>query len=468
MRTRLPSKLAGGLALLAFSAAVAAAPAAHPRAEAQALGLAEQAIALRSVRGPGNQTPEVARLYKAALVAGGFADSDVAITPIDDTAYLIARWHGSDPALKPLVVSGHMDVVEANPADWQRDPFKPVIENGYLFGRGSADMKLDGTIAIASLIELRRQGYRPRRDIVLEFSGDEETTMKTSAIIAEKLADAEMAINMDVGSGRLDEKTGKPLFLAWQAGEKGYADFELTVTNPGGHSAEPGPDNAIDQLAAALVRIGHYRFTPELNALTRAYFVNAARYQDPQTAAAMRAFAADPTDKPAIVALSAIPAMLAQIGTTCVATMVSGGHAQNALPQRATANINCRIFPGHKPAEIMAQLKAVAAEPAVTFRDITEGAVSTDASPLLPSFADAVGKAMAAAFPGVPAFPRMDESASDSSWFRAHGVPSFSASPVFLKEADDYATHGLNERVPVAAIRPAIDYYLVLLTELSK
>ena len=181
----------------------------------------------------------------------------------------------------------------------------------------------------------------------------------------------------------------------------------------------------------------------------------------------MRAFAANPADTAAIATLSADSGIVGKIGTTCVATLINGGHARNALPQRATANINCRIFPGHKPAEIMAVLKSVAAEPAISFRDVTEGSVATDASPMLPQFVAAIDKAMAAAFPGVPNFPTMDESASDSMWFRAHGVPSYSASPVFIKDSEDF-THGLNERVPIAAIRPAIDYYLVLLTELSR
>ncbi|MGI4881327.1 MAG: M20/M25/M40 family metallo-hydrolase, partial [Janthinobacterium lividum] len=193
----------GKLAAIALigSAAIplSAAPAVHPQAEAQALDLAKQAIALRSVQGPGNQTPQVAALYKAALVAGGFAAADIEVTPLADTAYLIARWPGSDPKLKPLVISGHMDVVEAKAADWQRDPFKPVVENGYLFGRGATDMKLDGTIAISSLIELKRAGYKPRRTIIIEFSGDEETAMKTSAIIAEKLKDADIVLNIDGG-----------------------------------------------------------------------------------------------------------------------------------------------------------------------------------------------------------------------------------------------------------------------------
>ncbi|MGN6619577.1 MAG: M20/M25/M40 family metallo-hydrolase [Sphingomonas sp.] len=440
---------------------------AHQTAEAQALSLAEQAISLRSVQGPDNKTPQVAALYKAALVAGGFADKDVTITPVGDTAYLIARWPGSDPALKPLVISGHMDVVEANPADWQRDPFKPIVENGYLYGRGATDMKLDGTLAIASLIELKREGYRPRRTIIIEFSGDEETEMKTSAIIADKLADSDLVLNIDGGGGTLNEETGKPEYFTWQGAEKTYADFELTVTNPGGHSSMPRKDNAIVQLSQALVKIGAYQFTPEVSDLTKAYFTTAALYEDPETGAAMRAFAADPADKQAIATLSANPAMIGKIGTTCVATMISGGHALNALPQRATANVNCRIFPGHRPAAIMAELQRVADDPAVSFKDVTVGSVPNDASPQRADFIAAVKGAMNKVYPGVPVFPSMASGASDSMWFRYHHVPSYGASPVFIKESEDFS-HGLNERTPVANIRPAIDYYLSLIPALSK
>jgi acetylornithine deacetylase/succinyl-diaminopimelate desuccinylase-like protein len=459
--------IAGAALAMTLAAGARATPASHPQAEAQALDLAEKAIALRSVRGPGNQTPEVAALYKAALVAGGFADSDVTITPVDDTAYLIARWPGRDPKLKPMVISGHMDVVEAKPADWKRDPFTPVVENGFLFGRGATDMKLDGTLAIAALIELKREGYRPRRDIIIEFSGDEETRMKTSAIIAEKLSNADLVINIDGGGGKLDEATGKPVFFTWQGAEKTYADFELTVTNPGGHSSAPRKANAINQLAAALVRIGDYRFKPELSDLTRASLAKAAPFEDPKIGAAMRAFVADPTDRDAIAVLSDNPSTVGKIGTTCVATMISGGHALNALPQRASANINCRIFPGHKPAEIMAELQTVAAEPAVSFRDVTEGSVATDASPRRPDFVAAVEKAIGKTYPGVPVFPAMSSGASDSMWFRYHGVPSYGASPIFIKASDEFS-HGLNERTPIANIPPAITYYLSLFTDLSK
>ncbi len=464
MRTML---LAVAMVAAMISATAQAAAPSHAVADAQALDLAKQAIALRSVRGPGNKTPEVAALYKAALVAGGFAEGEITITPVDDTAYLIARWPGSDPKLKPLVISGHMDVVEAKPSDWRRDPFTPVVENGYLFGRGATDMKLDGTMAIASLVELKRQGFKPRRDVIIEFSGDEETVMKTSAIIAEKLSGADLVLNIDGGGGKLNEATGAPEYFTWQGAEKTYADIELSVSNPGGHSSQPRADNAIDRLAAALLRIHDHAFTPEVSDLTRAYFIDAARYETPDIAAAYRAFAADPTDKAAIATLSANPATIGKIGTTCVVTMISGGHALNALPQHASANINCRIFPGHKPAAIMAELAAAVADPAVTFKDVSEGSVATDASPMRPDFVAAVKTALAGVYPGVPVFPALSSGASDSMWFRYHNVPSYGASPLFMKASDNFS-HGLNERTPIATISPGITYYLTLIPELSK
>lgn len=455
------------LIMLALSTATPlAAQPRHVAAEEQALDLAKRAIALRSVAGPGNQTPQVAALFRDALVTAGFDAADIEITPVDDTVYMIARWRGSNPKLKPLVISGHIDVVEARPEDWERDPFTPVVENGYLYGRGATDMKLDAAIVTASLIELKRQNYQPRRTILLEFSGDEETTMKTSAIIAEKLKGAELVLNIDGGGGRLGED-GKPLYFTWQGSEKTYADFELTVTNPGGHSSAPRKDNAITQLSAALARIGQYQFKPEVNELTRSYFVEAAKYEDTDTAAAMRAFAANPADQAAIGTLAANPSMVGQIGTTCVATMVKGGHALNALPQRAGANINCRIFPGRKPADIMAELERVAAEPAVRFKDVTEGAVANDPSPLRPDLTGAVRKAMDKIHSGLSIFPSMAAGASDSMWFRHQDVPSYGVSPLFIKVSDEFA-HGLNERTPVDNIGPAITYYLSLFTDLSR
>jgi acetylornithine deacetylase/succinyl-diaminopimelate desuccinylase-like protein len=359
-----------------------------------------------------------------------------------------------------------MDVVEAKPSDWERDPFTPVVENGLLYGRGASDMKLDDALAVVTLIELKRQGYQPRRDIVLELSGDEETTMKTTAMIAKELSNAQMVLNVDGTGGQLDAQ-GKPQYFAWSGAEKTYADFELTVASPGGHSSRPYDPNAITQMSAALVRIGAYKFKPELSELTRAYFNAAASYETPEVAAAMRAFAADPTDSKAIAALTANTATVGKIGTTCVATMIKGGHALNALPQRVSADINCRIFPGHPRAEIMAELQRVAADPAVQFKDISEGSVATEASPLRPDLVAAVTKAIHIGYPGVPVFPTMSAGASDSMWFRNEHIPSYGISPIFMKDSDKFS-HGLNERVPLDVIPPSISYMLSLLTDLSK
>jgi carboxypeptidase PM20D1 len=441
-------------------------PADHDRADAQALDLAKQAIALRSVRGDGNQAPQVAALFKAALVAGGFGEAEVAIRPVDDTAFLVARWKGHDPKLKPLVISGHMDVVEAKASDWERDPFTPVVENGLLFGRGASDMKLGDALAVAALIELKREGYQPRRDVVLALSGDEETTMKTTQMLASELSNAQMVLNVDGTGGQLDPE-GRPQYFTWSGAEKTYADFELTVTSPGGHSSRPYDPNAIDQLSAALVRIGQYKFKPELSDLTREYFKAAAAYEAPEIAAAMRAFAADPTDPKAVAALRANPATIGKIGTTCVVTMINGGHALNALPQRATANINCRIFPGHPRAEIMEQLQRVAADPAVQFKDISTGSVATDASPIRADLVSSIAKAIHLGYPAVPVFPTMSAGASDSMWFRNEHIPSYGVSPLFIKDSDRFA-HGRNERIPVEDVRPSMTYMLSLLSDLSK
>ncbi len=458
-------------ALLATSAqpALAKGEKAWPQAESQVLDLSKQLIAIRSVSGPGNETLKAQQLVKDTLVAGGWQASDIEIVPVDDTAYLIATWPGSDPRLKPLVISGHIDVVEAKAADWVRDPFTPVVENGYLFGRGASDMKFDAALATSTLIEMRRQGYKPRRTIVLQFSGDEETTMKTGRLIAERLKNAELVINVDGGGGTFDEKTGKPLYWTWQGAEKTYDDYELVMTNPGGHSSAPRPENAIVQLAQALDRIGRYRFPAEQNPLTKAYFEQAAQFEsDPALAAAMRAFAANPRDEAALAVLRANPATVGKVGTTCVPTLISGGHAQNALPQRATANINCRVFPGHSREEIRAELERVAATPGLKVTAISgEDSISSPASPMRPDFVAAAEKAMRKVYPGVPIFPSQASGASDSMWYRALGVPSYGASPTFSKDSDDYA-HGLNERVALANVRPGIAYFLSLLTDLSK
>ncbi|MFN4113978.1 MAG: M20/M25/M40 family metallo-hydrolase [Sphingomonadaceae bacterium] len=437
-------------------------------AETRVLELTKASIALRSVRGPGNETGKVAALYAQALRDGGWAASEVEVIPFDDTAYLIATWRGSDPALGPIVISAHMDVVEADPADWERDPFTPVIENDLLYGRGASDTKFDAVQAMVAVIELRKAGFRPKRSIVIAYSGDEETTMLTSKVIAERVKHAHLVLNVDGASGTLDEATGQPAYWSWQGAEKTYGDFKLEVTNPGGHSSAPRDVNAIAQLSGALMRIGAHHFKPEVNDITRDYFTKAAQFEsDPLLAAAMRAFAANPADRAAIAVLRGNPAMIGRIGTTCVPTMVEGGHALNALPQRATGYVNCRIFPGHSKASIIAELKAVADEPAVKIEEINpEYVVEAPASPYDKAFVDAATRAVHTAFGEVPIIASQSSGATDSMWYRALGVPSYGASGTFTRDSDDYS-HGLNERVPIGNIGKSLKYYDVLLRELA-
>jgi carboxypeptidase PM20D1 len=458
--------------IAALFSLVLAAGAAHAQTtpEAQALELLKRGVAFRSVAGPGNQAPDYAAYLKSVLVAGGFADSDVEVQRIGDTATLVARYRGTGKAArgaKPLYISGHMDVVEAKPADWARDPFTPVIENGFLFGRGSSDNKFDVSAMVATLVQLKREGFRPGRDILLLFSGDEETAMKTTAALAERFHDADLLINIDGGGGELNEQ-GKPLAFGVQGAEKTYADFELTVTNPGGHSSAPRKVNAITQLAQALVRISQYEFPGQVNEITKAmWLANAKVAADPKVADAMRRFAADPNDAAARAILRDDPATVGTTGTTCVATMVSGGHATNALPQRATANVNCRIFPGTPVEAVQAKLAEVVGDPAVQIRHGDDGSVASPASPIRLDLMKTVTEAIRARFPTIEVVPLMASGATDSMWFRAKGVPSYGVSPLFIKSSDAFA-HGLNERIPVSEVGPAIAFYRQLVRDLAK
>jgi acetylornithine deacetylase/succinyl-diaminopimelate desuccinylase-like protein len=327
-------------------------------------------------------------------------------------------------------------------------------------------MKFGDAVMIATLIDLKHQGFVPDRDIDLVLSGDEETAMKTTALIAARFPGAALALNADGGGGRLGED-GRPQYFDLEGAEKTYADFELAFTNPGGHSSAPRKVNAIYQLARALERIGAYRFTPQENALTRAFFLAAAKRATPPLAAAMRAFAANPADPKAIAVLSAEPGYVGQIGTTCVATMIAGGHAPNALPQRASANVNCRIFPGVGVARTQAKLVEIVGDPAMKIRAIDTGTIESDASPMRPDVTQAVGRALAIDYPGVPIIPSMAAGASDNMWFRHNGVPSYGISSIFIKDSDDLS-HGLNERTSIANLAPSIRYWTSLIADLSK
>lgn len=463
--------VAASLCIALGSASLASTPVVaqdHRQAETQALELLKRGIAYRTVAGDNNETPLYAAYLKDQLVAGGFSKDDVRVEPIGDTAYLLAYYRGSGSnKAKPIVISAHMDVVDAKPEDWERDPFTAIIGNGYIYGRGTSDNKFDLSVVVATLIQLKREGYRPKRDIILAFSGDEETKMRTTAALSDQLRDAEMVINIDSGGGDLDE-AGKPVKFGVQSAEKTYADFELSVTNPGGHSSAPRVPNAIYQLSAALQKIAAHEFPGQVNDVTQyGLEASAAQSPDPKLAQAMRDFAADPSNIAARSLLRANPSLIGQTGTTCVATLVNAGHATNALPQRATANVNCRIFPGTPIADIQAALERVIADPAVKIRKAESGSIPSPASPINPALLKVVEKAVHARFPGTPVVPVMSSGATDSMFFRAKGVPAYGLSGIFMKASDGFA-HGLNERVPLNEIAPTIRFYKSVITDLTK
>jgi len=457
--------------LIGLSAASTLAPvkAATPQVSAerheQALDVLRTSVGFRTVK-DGGQIAAYAGYLKSVLVAAGFAPEDVVIEPVGTTAILIARYRGSDAAKKPIVVNGHMDVVDAHPQDWQRDPFTAVVESGYVFGRGATDNKFDVSMVTVTLAHLKRSGWKPKRDILLALTGDEETEMASTKVLAQKIKNAELVLNADGGGGILSED-GKPIVYGIQAAEKVYADFTLTVTDEGGHSSAPGKTNAINELGQALERIARYEFPALQNPITRAFFQATAATAARPIGEAMKQFVADPTDAKAIATLSAEREYIGLVRTTCVATQIEGGHAPNALPQRATANINCRIFPGTPVASVQQTLATVIGNDRVQIARVDDGSVESDASPLRPDVIAAVTKAVRATHGDVPIVPSMQAGATDSMHFRALGIPSYGVSGLFMKPSDDLS-HGLNERVPVAAIDQALIHWETVLEALAR
>jgi acetylornithine deacetylase/succinyl-diaminopimelate desuccinylase-like protein len=446
-----------------LTAPVMARPTIAAAQHAETLALWKAFIAIPTVQGRG-KTIDMANDIADRLRKGGFAPDDVIVEPMGDTATLVARYRGTGKG-KPILLSGHMDVVEARASDWTRDPFTPIEENGYLYGRGALDMKFGDAVMVSTLLQLKREGFRPARDIIMLLSGDEETEMATTIALAKKYGDAEMLLNADAGGGLLGPD-GKAIAYEYQAAEKSYADFEISLTNPGGHSSRPNGTNAIYDLARAIDRIAAYTFPAQASDLTRAFFRATGPQVGGTLGAAMLRFADDPTDKSAIATLSADPEYIGQIGTTCVATMLSGGHALNALPQKASVSVNCRIFPGVSVDSVKATLSKVIANPRATITTLGQP-LASDGSPLRTDLLKAIRKGIDLSHPGLPIVPQMSAGATDSLYFRAVGVPSYGVGGMFLKPEDDFS-HGLNERAPIASIDPALLLWHSLLTDLSK
>ncbi|GAA4001029.1 M20/M25/M40 family metallo-hydrolase [Sphingomonas humi] len=453
------------------AALVATAPAhAAPRdsAEGKLLGeLFKSIVETPTVKGRG-QVPKMARLLSARLKHAGFAARDIAIVPVGETAIMTVRYRGTG-ARPPLLFLAHMDVVEAKREDWERDPFTLHEEGGFLYGRGASDNKLGVAHLVATFITLKKQGFKPDRDLVIGFSGDEETDMASSRVLAARLAALrpEYAINTDSGGGRADA-AGNPTSFSVQVAEKTFANIAVTVRNPGGHSARPRADNAIYELAELLGRVRGYTFPLVDSDLTRAMLRDAANAPSatPELKAKVAAIEAKPGDAALLAELGREPRLGYAVRTTCVPTLLEGGHADNALPQSATATINCRIFPGVEIEQVRRTLAEVGGNPAAEWKIVGEP-TSAPPSPVNPALFAAVQEAIAPDAPGIRIVPYMTPGATDGKHFRALGIPTYGFSADFTIGGEVAGVHGLNERIPERSLYGAFDFWPRLMRRLA-
>lgn len=412
--------------------------------------------------------PEIANYLRSELNAAGFPEEDVEVVPLGETASLIARYRGDGSSGKaPILLLGHMDVVEALAKDWVRPPFELTTDGVYFYGRGTIDNKFGVAQLTSTFIRLKKEGFVPNRDLVIAFSGDEETGMKTTRMLAydrPDLAGAEFALNSDAGGGDLNA-AGDPVIYLIQAAEKTYATFEMTVRNPGGHSSRPRPDNAIYDLADAIKKIQQYRFPVRWTEMTQEFFEVTGEQLGGELGEAMIEFANDPKNESASDRLATESSYVGTTRTTCVVTMLQAGHAENALPQSATATVNCRIFPGVPVDAVENALKHVVDNDAVEFK-VLDDPTESPISPLIPEVVAAVKKAVRARYPDIQVIGYMESGGTDGMHFRNAGIPTLAVSGVFMNPDEMYA-HGLNERVPVKAFYGALDHWSIIIKELA-
>ena len=445
------------LSLVPFLFFALSAPAQQDQATRQlAHDIYKQLIEINTTDSVGSVTAASEAMAKRFRDAG-FPDSDIQVLgPNDRKKNVVVRLHGSGKH-KPVLLIGHLDVVEARREDWTTNPFEFIEKDGYFYGRGTTDMKDGDAIMSATLIRLKKEGYVPNRDIILAMTADEEggTSNGVDWLLKNhrELIDAEFVLNHD-GGGVLSDH-GKPVFMDVNATEKLYGDFVLTATNPGGHSSLPRPENAIYELSAALTKIAQHQFPFELNNITRAYYERMVATG--QRAADIKAILKNPPDMEAVARLSKDPIDNSLMHTTCVATRLNGGHANNALPQMAQANVNCRIEPGHSLEEIRATLEKVVADPRVKvqFRENNNQLMDRGSdrhSYVPPAPRDEVfrplDKVVATMWPGIPVLPSMSTGASDGVYTNAAGMPTYAVSGVAY-DRDDIRAHGKDVAIVV-------------------
>jgi acetylornithine deacetylase/succinyl-diaminopimelate desuccinylase-like protein len=452
--------------------------AAAPPPDATARDIFRELIEIDTADSVGNVTT-AARAMAKRLTDAGLPASDIQVLgPNDRKRNMVARYRGTGAGgLKPILILGHLDVVEARPEDWTTNPFKFVEKDGYFYGRGTQDMKEDDAALVAAFIALHQEGWHPDRDIILALTADEEGGKSNGVDWLLKnhreLIDAAFALNTD--SGGVTSVKGKPINVDVEAAEKLYADFRISTTNPGGHSSLPVPDNAIYHLTDALARLEKTAFPVELNPVTRTYFERRAPLESPQVKADMNAILHNPPDAAAVARLSQDARYNSLLRTTCVATRLSAGHANNALPQRAEANVNCRILPGHTPEEIRQTLIRTFADPKITVKYVANDGTISDTAPTRKAFPPIMPspevlkpleKIAAEMWPGAPVIPEMETGASDSVYTIEAGIPSYGISGPAI-DADDVRAHGRDERIRVTSYYDNVKFFYLYLKALG-
>lgn len=410
----------------------------------------------------------VADYLAGEFLEAGFPRDDIEMLPASNSVALVTTYRGDGSSGKPpIVFMAHMDVVEANPDDWVRAPFELTQDETYFYGRGTRDNKFGVAQLASTFIALRKAGFVPSRDLILAFTGDEETTGHTGMLLVdthEGIRSAEFALNSDFKSGALNAE-GEAVMYRVQVAEKTYVTWEISAHNPGGHSSRPTEDNAILDLAQAIVAVQGYRFPVRWDEMTLVYFQATGQQLGGELGEAMIRFAYNPEDESASDRLFREPSYVGSTRTTCVSTMLRAGHAENALPQSATVTVNCRVYPGVPVAEVKAALEAVIANDKLEFKQLGE-AVESPISQLRPDVLAAVGKAVHARYPDVAIVGVMGPGATDGLYFRNAGIPTLAVSSIFMNPDDDFA-HGLNERIPIKALYDALDHWSIIIRELA-
>jgi len=465
--------------ILSFCLFASCAPRGQSQGQDQTKQLAhdifKQLIEINTTDSVGNVTTAAEAMAKR-LRDGGLAEGDLHVAgPNERKKNLVARFRGTGKR-KPILFIGHLDVVEALRSDWTTDPFEFIEKDGYYYGRGTEDMKEGDAILVTNFIRLKKEGYLPDRDLILALTADEEGGSFNGIdwLLREHRdwMEAEYCINLD--GGEFEKDKDKRLLAGIQASEKVYVDFQFESRNPGGHSSVPSPDNAIYHLAGALSRLQSYAFPVKINEITRSYFAQTAAMESGPMAADMKAATRQPPDSQAVQRLSAMPYYNSLLRTTCVATMLSGGHAPNALPQTARANVNCRIFPGEDPEDVRKALERVANDTKVRITVVPQltpdgkvvPVVPVPPSPLLPEVTRAMEKVLSVAWPGVPLVATMSTGATDGKYVRIAGIPTYGISCMFF-DKNDNREHGKDERVGVQDFYDGVEFGYKLMKELS-